>query len=285
VAAAVEGSDALLALGCVMGRQFRHLVTGRGSALLRAADGEVRLGKELAGKAELAPLVAQLRAQAWPSRPAMATAGLSFEQRRTSVPKIAATSSGEPGLTYDEALSTVSAFLDASFITLTDTSLSMYPAAELDITGGRGFLCNAVWQSIGYSVGAAVGVALGQSRRPLVICGDGGFQMTAQALSTLAAQGSRAIVLVLDNGQYGIEQWLLDPGYFAGGSAAPRPYLALNRWRYAELARAMGITSTVTVATPAELTHALAEARAATGPAFISVTIRRHDLPSELRKA
>ena len=40
--------------------------------------------------------------------------------------------------------------------------------------------------------------------------GDGGFQITCQALSTLEREKLGAIVLIIDNGIYGIEQALVD---------------------------------------------------------------------------
>jgi len=90
-------------------------------------------------------------------------------------------------------------------------------------------------------------------------------------------------VLVLDNGHYGIEQFLLEPAYFNSASASPKPYLMLNRWHCADLAKALGVTSVSTVETEPQLNEALAAAKVATGPAFIAVRIRAHDLPSGLR--
>ncbi len=284
----VEESDALLTLGCVMSRGFRHLVTHSGASLMQAANHAVRMGRAPPTRAELGPLVAAMEQRPWEPKPALIAqaklSGLSFDQRRASVPAssrpVAAPS--EPGLTYDEVLRHVSDFIDEKFIVVTDTSLSMYPAAELDIAGRRGFLCNAVWQSIGYSVAAAVGVGLAQGRRPLVICGDGGFQMTAQSLSTLAQHKIPAIVVVLDNGLYGIEQFLLDDRFFTE-ARAPRPYLKLNRWDYAALARSMGVDSAKPVDSSPALKEALAAARGASGPTLLPVIVKAHDLPSELR--
>jgi indolepyruvate decarboxylase len=161
----------------------------------------------------------------------------------------------------------------------------MDPAAELEVHGAGSFICNSVWQAIGFSVGATVGVALASDRRPIAICGDGGFQMTAQSLSTIAKRKLPAIVVVLDNSEYGIEQWLLEPKYFADTNAQPRPYLSLNRWDYAGLARAVGIANAVTAKSAAELTKALATAKASDAPAFICASVKPHDLPSQLRSA
>ena len=246
----IEGSDALLAIGCVLGRQYRRLVTDGRDKVTLIANQSVRTGRAPPVKAS------PVRPRGGAAEPALAAECGAPRANPASglvVPPAASLTPGggsgtlgrgaERGLTYDEVLEEVSGVLDESFIAITDTSLSMYPAAELNITGRKGFLCNAVWQAIGYSVGAAVGVALAQDRRPLVICGDGGFQMTAQSLSTMAQRKMRTVVIVLDNGHYGIEQWLLDPRFFRDTAAPLKPYLALNRWSYADLAKSLGFSA------------------------------------------
>jgi indolepyruvate decarboxylase len=62
------------------------------------------------------------------------------------------------------------------------------------VKGRDAFLCSSVWASIGHSVAAAVGASFGSARRPLVICGAGGFHMTATALSTVV-QFHRVVIL------------------------------------------------------------------------------------------
>jgi indolepyruvate decarboxylase len=71
-----------------------------------------------------------------------------------------------------------------------------------------------VWASIGQSVAATVGASFGSTRRPLVICGDGGFHMTAQTLSTMAQYGCNPVIIILANNIYGYEQFLVDESYF-----------------------------------------------------------------------
>jgi len=287
----IEGSDALLAIGCVMGRQYRRLATQGRDKLMLISNQTAQWGRGPAVKVALAPLLAELQRQPWQPKPEhlerTRLPGLSFRQRRASIPTAPAVAGAqaERGLTYDEVLEEVSGFLDQSFLAITDTSLSMYPAAELNITGRKGFLCNAVWQAIGYSVGAAVGAGLAQDRRPLVICGDGGFQMTAQSLSTMAQHKLRAVVIVLDNGHYGIEQWLLEPRYFRDPSAPLRPYLALNRWNYADLAKSLGFSAAKTVEALPEFRKLLADAKDSPGPVLIHALIKPRDIPSVLRQA
>jgi indolepyruvate decarboxylase len=279
VKAFIEESDAVLALGPVLGRQYRRLAT---KGVLLAADGVVRMQRQPPVKAPLQHLVPALAALTWAKQTPRSLPELGFEARRASWPAAPKRPSG-PGLTYDEVLGLVSRALDEKLLVVTDTSLSMYPAAELNLAGRGGFMCNAVWQAIGFSPAASVGAALAQSKRPLVICGDGGFQMTAQALSTMAQRQLPCIVLVLDNGLYGIEQFLLDPSYFKDATKPGRPYLQLNPWKYADLARALGVTNSSTVTSVDALTQALEAAKTARGPSFISVQVFPRDLPGGLR--
>lgn len=276
----LERADAVLALGCVLGRQYREVATKK--SLTLAADGEVRFAGATT-KATLGPLLDALLAQTYTARPEHAAlnplTGRDYAARRASLP------APKAAFGYDSALGAISEALDDSFAVVTDTSLSMYPAADLNVPARSPFVCNGVWQAIGFSVGAAVGVALGSGKRPLVVCGDGGFQMTAQALSTMARAKMRAIVVVLDNGVYGIEQYLLDPRYFQSDAQPALPYVTLNRWRYPELAKALGFEHAQAVSTLDELRRALAEARTVDGPALISVVLSPRDLPAQLERA
>jgi Thiamine pyrophosphate enzyme, C-terminal TPP binding domain len=154
------------------------------------------------------------------------------------------------------------------------------PAANLPVKGRNAFLCSGVRASIGHSVAAAVGASFGSSRRPLVICGDGGFHMTAQALSTMAYHGRNPVVV--DNGIYGYEQYLVDKAYFGNRGARPKPYVTLNRWDFVEVANGLGVRSARSVDTAAAFDQALAAATASNSPALIVATINPHDLPAGL---
>ena len=281
VRAAIDNSDALLTLGCVYPTSQGELIRNAQRRLMRVADGKVTLPGERPAAADLATLIDSLLAQQATTyhRPVRAEAAPAPAGRRTR-PAIV-----EDGLTYDEVVAGVNGVLDASLIAMTDTSLISYAAGDLKVVGTNAFIANAVWQSIGYSLGAALGVAKGGARRPLVICGDGGFQQVPQALSSLAHHNVPAIVIVLDNGLFGIEQYLIAPEYFKAAGNRPRAVLDLQRWDYAALAKAMGLAESAiwSVKTPLALASALAAAKDATAPALIHARVRRHDLPSDLR--
>lgn len=292
----VDETDLFLMLGTMFGVQYRPLLTRPRFNAIRASEDEARFSSPSSVRAcNLSTLVAQLNAKPFePSpnwRPRPVLGGLSFDKRRESHgPRRPAVLPGERGMTYEDAMRSVSDMLDDTLLTITDTSLSMYTAADLNIIGAGGFFCNALWQSIGYSAGAAVGAGLAPNgRRPVVVCGDGGFQMMVQTLSTLARNNIRAIVVVLDNGFYAIEQWLIELGspdaYHSKPNVPQLPFLTLQPWQYETIAAAMGfeVANARKVETAAELKIALTDAKAATKPFFIRALMKPHDLPAELR--
>jgi indolepyruvate decarboxylase len=139
-----------------------------------------------------------------------------------------------------------------------------------------------VWASIGHSIAAAVGASLGSNRRPLVVCGDGGFHMTAQTLSTMVQYGCDPVIVVIANGIYGYEQFLVDPSFFSNPANQPLSYAVLNQWDFVKFASALGVQFAQAVNTAAALDAALAAAKAFNGPALIAATVDPHDLPAEL---
>jgi indolepyruvate decarboxylase len=92
----------------------------------------------------------------------------------------------------------------------------------------------------------------------------------------------KAIIIVLDNALYAIEQQLIDPGYFSSPTGSPNPFMVLNRWNYGDLATAMGFQLVQAAADPAALVTALNDARSATGPVFITATMNPKNLPAGL---
>ncbi|MFD0476393.1 thiamine pyrophosphate-dependent enzyme [Nonomuraea thailandensis] len=116
----------------------------------------------------------------------------------------------------------------------------------------------------------------------LVICGDGGFHTTAQSLSTFAHYCRNPVVLVIDNGVYGLEQYIIDSGYYDDPNAAPKPYVVLNPWDFAKVAHGFGVRNTYSVDTAAELDQALVEAKESAAPALIVAKVSPRSLPAQL---
>jgi indolepyruvate decarboxylase len=177
----------------------------------------------------------------------------------------------------------IAAALDESWLVIPDTFLGVYASANLPVKGRDSFLCSAVWASIGHSVAAATGAAFGSNRRPLVICGDGGFHMTAQSLATMVQYGCNPVVVVVANGIYGYEQFLVDSSYFSGPTQPALPYAVIPQWDLVKFAGAMGVQSAQLVDTAASLDAALAGAKDFNGPALIAARVDPHGLPAELQ--
>ena len=280
----VENADVLIALGCVFSIGHTKLVTQSFDRIIHAYDGWVRIGQNIPKPADLGTFVGALERLApepkSPFSPLTQTAGLSYRDRRAWV----GTTPVKESLTYEELFTSVSDFLDDSWIVVSDIYLGLYPAADLNVFGRNAFVSNAVWASIGHSVAAAVGIGFASDRRPLVLCGDGGFQMTAQSLSTIARHNLEAVVVIIDNGLYGIEQFLLNRDFYRNSTQEPLPYVTLNRWNYTELASAMGFNFVLTVDTLTELDAALAAAREWDGPGLIQAVVKSRTLPPELEE-
>jgi TPP-dependent 2-oxoacid decarboxylase len=269
---AVEHADLLVTLGCVFPNGYASLVQSAFGRMVQVYDGKVRIKTGAKQNAEIGALVSALVTEAAKKPP------------RPVPPGILPTTPG-PGsgpLTYKGLFERIGAALDGSLLVIPDTFLGIYPAANLPVKGRDAFLCNGVWASIGHSVSAALGASFGSNRRPLVICGDGGFHMTAQALSTVKQYGRNPIVIVVANGIYGFEQFLIDPSFFQDPQKPPRPYVVINRWDLMALADAFGFSSAQTVNTAAAFDAALAAAKASPGAALIAAEVNAHDLPAEL---
>jgi indolepyruvate decarboxylase len=274
VRTAVENADMLVTLGCVYPLSYASLVQSSFGRMVQIYDGRVRIKTAAKKNAELNALMTALGTAA-AKAPPMPLAGVS--------PPPAAPPPAAGPLTYQQVFERVGAALDNSWLTIPDTFLGIYAAANLPVKGRDAFLCSGVWASIGHSVAAAVGAAFGSGRRPLVLCGDGGFQMTAQALSTMAHYGRKPVVILIANTIYGYEQFLLDPSFFSNPVKPPVPYVALNNWDYVKLANALGFQFATSADTAASLDAALAAAKAFDGPGLIVAQVNAHGLPKELQ--
>ncbi|MEU6721912.1 thiamine pyrophosphate-binding protein [Nonomuraea sp. NPDC046802] len=269
---AVMRADLLVMLGVVFPSSYASLVSGGVNRIVTAYDGKVRIKGGAKQDAEIGALVTALATEAVKAPPKPVPAAVD--------PPAPAPASGP--LTYRQVFERVGVALDESWLVVPDTFLGIPSAANLPVKGRDGFMCGSVWASIGHSVAAAVGASFGTSRRPLVICGDGGFHMTAQALSTMVRYGRDPVVIVIDNGIYAFEQFLIDAAYFSDPSAQPKPYVVLNGWDFVMFAGALGVSNATSVTTAAALDQALAAAKSSAAAALIVAKVNPHDLPAEL---
>ncbi|WP_440906204.1 alpha-keto acid decarboxylase family protein [Catenovulum sp. SX2] len=175
-------------------------------------------------------------------------------------------------------------YITDSTLVGSDASLNYFGSILLKVGAPRGFLAQPTYSAIGYIGPAATGMSLAKQdhQRVMVFSGDGGFQMSPQCLSTQTRFGLNPIIFVVDNGVYGVEQWLYDAEVFS----SEREFFdscVLHRWDYAKLAEVFGCKAWV-ANTYAELeTAVLGALENANSPSLIQVKVPQKSLPENAR--
>ena len=169
----------------------------------------------------------------------------------------------------------INAFIEDDMIVIADPGDALFGASDLYISDGAHFLSPAYYCSLGFAVPAALGVkAAAPKLRPLVLVGDGAFQMTGMEIATFARFGMNPIIVLLDNSGYGTERPMLDGGFND-----------VLGWEYSQIARVIGDGLGVKVTTERELAAALARARAnVAGWSLIHVVLDRDDHSPALKR-
>jgi TPP-dependent 2-oxoacid decarboxylase len=146
----------------------------------------------------------------------------------------------------------LNSFLSEETIVVADVGDALFGAADLFIHHSTEFLGTAYYASMGFAVPASVGAQLANpATRPLVLVGDGAFQMTGGELATVARYGLNPIVVVLNNRGYGTERQMQDG-----------PYNDLWNWAYHRIPEVLGAGRGFDVTTELELAEALRAAQA-----------------------
>jgi len=126
--------------------------------------------------------------------------------------------------------------------------------------------------TMGFSLPAAIGAKVAcPDREVWAIAGDGGFQMTAAELATIAQEGLKVNIAIINNGFLGmVRQW---QEFFYEKNYQCTPLLSPD---FVKLADAHGIAGR-TVRTRAELEDAVAEARNHPGAFLLNFMVEKED--------
>jgi indolepyruvate decarboxylase len=164
-------------------------------------------------------------------------------------------------------------------------SSALYVATNAYGLSKNSFIGSAAWQCIGFETGAASGAQLGSGKRAWTVAGDGGFMMVCQSLSTLARNNLNAVLFVMSNAVYAIEQVYVDLSSFnAGPQYKFDAFDILPQWDYLALAKAFGAKG-YRVQTVSELNAVLQELKKPTRqPSLVEVVIPEKDLPDQMRR-
>jgi indolepyruvate decarboxylase len=141
----------------------------------------------------------------------------------------------------------IDTLLDDSMVIVADVGDSLFASADLTMHQRTDFISPAYYTSMGFAIPAAIGVQVAdRTRRPIVVVGDGAFQMTCLELSTAVKLGFNPIVLVLNNKGYTTERFLQEG-----------PFNDISTWNYHRLPELLGGGWGFEVKTEGELDQAL----------------------------
>ncbi len=196
-------------------------------------------------------------------------------------------------ITYDSFFASVGSWITEDDTVVVDAGFPLVGAQSVKIPARNGFVAQASWLAIGYSVASAIGVKCAQpNKRVMVVVGDGAFHETCQAVADQHAYGQNTVVFVLANGIYGIEQEIVNPNPFRQPPVAYTddqldsiyPYNKLPKWNYNKITDAFGGEGRK-ASTINELKRILEEIRLAPDTNFVvEITIPTTDVPASIFK-
>jgi TPP-dependent 2-oxoacid decarboxylase len=131
-----------------------------------------------------------------------------------------------------DMLSEVNEFLASKhhYVVVADSGDMLFAGLDIRVPNDGTYLAQGFYASMGFAIPAALGAQVGSGLRPLVLCGDGAFQMTGPEISHAPMFNANPIVMVINNGGWGIFRPIAD-----------RPdLLEIPPWPYAKLAQEWG---------------------------------------------
>ncbi|MEW4567362.1 thiamine pyrophosphate-binding protein [Tautonia sp. JC769] len=240
----VEASDCLLMLGCFLTDINLGIFTAKldPTHCIDATSEDLRIRHHHYREVRLDDFLKGLRAR-----------GLSLTvPEPPSRPLPVPPWSARPGapMTSARLFARLNHLVDENVMVIADIGDSLFGSAELRISRSTEFLSPAYYTSMGFAVPASVGAGLAnRALRPLVIVGDGAFQMTGMELSTVVRAGLAPIVVVLNNKGYTTERYILDG-----------PFNDILDWSYHRVPELLGAGLGLEASTEDELDVALKRA-------------------------
>jgi indolepyruvate decarboxylase len=262
----VEGSDGLFLLGeIICDTNFAVSETKIDMRkTIQALDGRVSIGYHSYADLPLAALVQRMLERT-------GAAEKSFQVKRQVFPY---------GLIADEATITPTDIATAvndlmakhgKLPIASDMGDCLFTAMEIEHTA---LVAPGYYATMGYGVPAGLGLQAATGQRPLILVGDGAFQMTGWELGNCKRYGWDPIVLLFNNASWEMLRTFQPESSFND----------LGHWGFAEMAAGMGGDG-VRVNTRAELQAALEKAMATRGRfQLIDITIPRGVLSATLSR-
>lgn len=243
----VEDSDCLLSLGV----WITDLDTGLFSVnldnrrMIAAGGGQVRISNHYYHQIQLKDFIQRLTSAVQPRSYMASHPAEPYRPKKQFIAEASCV------LRAPRLYECLNYFLDDQMILLAEPGDAFCAAPEFNIEEAENYIVQNFYSSIGYCTPAALGVSLARpEKRPVILTGDGAFQMTAQEVSTLIRKRCPALIVIINNDGYLIERVLHEDG----------PYNDIQVWQYSRLpevfdngSHAIGIR----VTTEEELDHAM----------------------------
>jgi indolepyruvate decarboxylase len=166
----------------------------------------------------------------------------------------------------------VNTILTEKMAVVADIGECLFGASEFTVSH-RNFYSPAFYCSMGLAIPGALGVQLANnSIRPIVLVGDGAFQMSMTELSTIVDQKLNPIIFVLNNKGYTTERFLLD-GKFND----------IREWNYHKVVELIGGGEGAKVTTEEELENIVNNALNSKSLYVINVSVNVKDISNRLQ--
>jgi len=178
-------------------------------------------------------------------------------------------------ITVERIFKQLDAVLNDNTFVIADTGDALFAATDISVHRATEFMSGSYYASLGFAVPGSIGIQLALPHiRPLVVVGDGAFQMTGMELATAARYHLNPIVIVLNNYGYGTERPMLDGGF---NDVYP--------WQYSRIPQVLNAGRGFDIHTEEELEKALKEAFAYTeGFCLLEVHLDPHDISPALQR-
>jgi len=175
-------------------------------------------------------------------------------------------------LNMKEVMRIVGLHLDENCCVVSDVGDAIFGAVGIRTAQRSEFIAPAYYLSMGFAVPASIGVSKANpTLRPIVLVGDGAFQMTGTELSTAVRLRLRPIILILNNEGYGTMRKIRD-GKFN----------VISQWNYTKITELVGGGEATIATTKGELDGAIQSAMGSTSVKVIEVKIPRNDMSPQL---
>lgn len=177
-------------------------------------------------------------------------------------------------VSIERLMEKLNSFLTADMAIIADVGDALFLGGDLIVKHRNQFLSPAFYLSMGFAIPGSLGFQMAKPDiRPIVLVGDGAFQMTLSELSTIIHHKLNPIVIVLNNDGYSTERFLKD-GTFND----------LRRWDYHKVTEIFKGGQGRLVENEEQLENALNEANTSKELFVINIILSRMNVSPGMRR-